>query len=123
MALEHHLRGTMQVAAGKAAFQKGSCMGCHKAYAEFSTGSLGPDLTGYGRTTFLTEVKGHPEMHSLSFYDRFARYVRGDVRPKDASGAEKTTMPKYSAQQLSDEEMTAIAAYLSQEPPPHGSAK
>lgn len=97
-----------QVAAGKAAFAQ--CGGCHMAYSDYTTGKAGPDLTGYGLKTFLSELKGHPNVHKLSFHDRFVQYVRGGLR------APESTMPKYSPEQLSDRDLEAMGAYLSQDP-------
>jgi ubiquinol-cytochrome c reductase cytochrome b subunit len=98
-----------QVAAGKAAFQSHGCSGCHKAYSDYTTGAK-VDLSGYGRRTFLTEVAGHPEVSRLPFYQRFTRYIRGDIRPPN------TGMPKYNVEQLPTDQLNAIGAYLSQDP-------
>ncbi len=95
------------VAEGKQAFA--ACGGCHSAYADFQS-DLGPDLTGYGRKTFLAELEGHPEIGKLSFYERYRGYVRGDLRP------EQTVMPKYTEEMLPTEKLDAIGAYLSQDP-------
>lgn len=107
-----------QVQAGKMAFgnvKPVPCSACHKAYADFKVGTS-PDLSGIGRHTLLNEVTGHPNVGEMSFYERFKAYVRGDLRPKDASGQEKSMMPKYPVESLSDVDLNAIAAYLSQDP-------
>lgn len=98
---------TALVEEGKAAF--GACGGCHTAYGDFKS-SMGPDLTGYGRKTFLAHLEGHPEIGKLGFYERYKGYVRGDLRP------ESTKMPKYTPEMLTDAKMDAIGAYLSQDP-------
>ncbi len=98
------------VAQGRTAFA--ACGGCHAAYQDFTGKKAGPDLTGYGLKTFLEEVKGVPtaEVRRLSFYDRYAGYVRGTLRPPDSR------MPKYSEEALPKERLDAIAAYISQDP-------
>lgn len=85
------------------------CSACHKAYADFK-GRTAPDLTAYGRKTIpMTPIPNHPEMEAMSFYARYAAYLRGTLRP------EKTVMPQYAPESLSDAEMADIAAYLSQD--------
>jgi ubiquinol-cytochrome c reductase cytochrome b subunit len=98
-----------QVLAGAQAFAM--CSGCHTAYQDYTTGRSGPDLTGYGRKNIpLTELPNHPDAHSLSYYDRYAQYLRGDLRP------EVTRMPKYTEEMLPKDRLDAIGAYLSQDP-------
>jgi len=100
------------VKAGKAAFATSKpvpCATCHKAYADFSAGA-GPEMSGYGLKTFLTDVPGHPELATMPFYDRFVKYVRGDIRQPNSK------MPMYPVEVLSDEQLDAIAAYVSQDP-------
>ncbi len=97
----------VQVAKGKTAFV--ACGGCHAAYGDFQ-GRMGPSLTAYGMKTFLAEVEGHPEAEKMSFLQRYRAYVRGDLRPPNSK------MPKYPVEQLSDENLDATAAYISQEP-------
>ncbi|MBM3460248.1 MAG: c-type cytochrome, partial [Armatimonadetes bacterium] len=104
----------VEIAEGRKLFEETGCGGCHKALPEFSRGTAGPDLTGYGRHTFLGEVPGHPAVHQLSFRERYVRYVRGELRPKDAQGNQKSMMPPYP--RLTDEQLDAMAAYLSQDP-------
>lgn len=98
-----------QVLAGAQAFAM--CSGCHSAYQDYTTGRSGPDLTAYGRKNIpLTEIKGHPEARTLPYFERYARYIRGDLRP------EETRMPKYTEAMLPQEKLEAIGAYLSQDP-------
>jgi ubiquinol-cytochrome c reductase cytochrome b subunit len=94
-----------QVMLGREAFA--ACGPCHRAYDDYQ-GTAGPDLTGYGFRTFLSEVEGHPEVLKLSFYERFEQYVRGDIRVPNSM------MPNYSVEMLSRERLDAIGAYLSQ---------
>lgn len=96
------------VAAGKKAFAQ--CSGCHMAYTDYTSGKSGPDLTGYGLKSFLSEVQGHPNAHKMPFHDRFVQYVRGTLRPPN------TQMPQYAVGQLSDQDLEHIGAYLSQDP-------
>ena len=93
------------VARGRKAFE--NCGTCHGAYDDYA-GPDAPDLTGYGRKTFLTQVHGFPHMSRMPFYERFEKYVRGEIRPPD------TGMPKFSPEDLSPEDLHAIGAYLSQ---------
>jgi mono/diheme cytochrome c family protein len=97
-----------QVAKGKDAFID-KCGNCHKAYRD-AEGTMGPDLTGEGLRSFLGEIEGHPDVRHLSFYERWTKYVRGDIRPP------RSAMPKYTEQMLSSEELDAIGAYVSQDP-------
>lgn len=91
------------------------CSACHAAYSDYNSKS-GPDLSGYGMKTIpLGEIPGHDEVYRLPFYDRFVKYVRGEIRPmKDGQSTSK--MPAYPPEQLPAEDLDAIAAYLSQSP-------
>lgn len=97
-----------QVEAGRKAFSQ--CSGCHVAYSDYTAGKSGPDLTGYGLTTFLTQLEGHPDIHHKSFHERYVGYVRGAMRPANSK------MPNYTPEMLSDQDLEAIGAYLSQDP-------
>jgi len=99
------------VRSGREAFSSARpvpCSACHRAYSDFTAG-MTVDLTGYGRKS-LPHVTSRPESLRMPFYDRIVAYVRGDLRPP------ATKMPKYPADQLPQEQLDAIAAYLSQDP-------
>lgn len=96
-----------QLAAGKEAFA--ACSGCHRAYRHYTTGSMGPDLTNFGRTTFLMEMEGHPEVSGMNFHKNFVDFVRGELRTPN------TRMPRYTPEMLPQEKLDAIGAYLSQD--------
>jgi ubiquinol-cytochrome c reductase cytochrome b subunit len=107
-----------QVAQGKELFRTAKplgCSSCHKAYSDYDQGG-GPDLSGYGLRSFLRQVAGNAHVERLSFHQRFVQYVRGDLRPRAPDGTTVTKMPNYPADQLSDAELDAIGAYLSQDP-------
>jgi ubiquinol-cytochrome c reductase cytochrome b subunit len=97
-----------QIRLGKEAFT--ACAGCHVAYQDYTKGTSGPDLSGYGATTFLSEVPQHPEWDRLTFYDRYAKYVRGEIRYPNSK------MPSFSDEMLSKDRLDAIGAYISQDP-------
>jgi ubiquinol-cytochrome c reductase cytochrome b subunit len=97
------------VAEGREAFR--ACGSCHTAYGDYQA-RLAPDLSGYGTRNFLTQVEGHRNLESLSHYDRFVKFVRGEIRPPK----EKDRMPLYPESQLSTRQLDAIAAYISQDP-------
>jgi mono/diheme cytochrome c family protein len=103
-----------QVARGRERFRS-SCAACHKAYSDFEQGS-GPDLSGYGLRSFLPHVEGNAGVDRMSFYERFVKYVRGGLRPKDPQGQPVTKMPMYPPDQLPQAQLDAIGAYLSQDP-------
>jgi hypothetical protein len=98
-----------QLKVGAEAFQ--ACGGCHIAYKDYTTGTAGPDLSGYGRMNIpLTPIPGHANLDHMPYFERYAGYIRGDLRP------EKTMMPKYTEEMLPKEKLEAIGAYLSQDP-------
>ncbi len=100
------------VASGKTAFNAARpvpCSACHNAYADYTSGDK-LDLSGYGTKSLPGDVAGHAELEQMSFYDRYKAYVRGAVRPPNSG------MPKYPPDQLSDQDLDSIGAYLSQDP-------
>jgi hypothetical protein len=58
----------------------------------------------------ITPIAGHEHLDHMPYFERYAAYVRGDLRP------EKTMMPKYTEEMLPKEKLEAIGAYLSQDP-------
>lgn len=98
-----------QVEAGRKAFA--ACGGCHAAYSDYQ-GRTAPELTSYGTKNFpLSPIEGHPEVGRLSYYDRFVKFVRGEIRPPQ----DRDQMPKYTPEMLPQEQLDAIGAYLSQD--------
>ena len=88
---------------GKYVATFGECRGCH-----------GPDLTGVPATSVSAAIPNPRPLVATMSRDEFVEMMRSGVRPGNNPFPE--TMPWQSAAKMTDDDLTALYAYMTAEP-------
>ena len=91
---------------GAKVFQSAGCSGCHTIAGTQAKGMIGPNLTHVGSRETIAATWLTNDEASLKIW------IRDPAATKPGEGKSAWTMPAYSAQQISDGDLDALAKYL-----------